>query len=47
MSTEAVVTKVMWILGKHWERKKIEEMFYKNLAGEIIPQEEDMFYKGV
>lgn len=22
MSTEAVVTKVMWILGKHWERKK-------------------------
>ena len=35
MSTEAVVTKVMWILGKHWERKKIEEMFYKNLAGEI------------
>lgn len=35
MSTEAVVTKVMWILGKHWERNKIEEMFYKNLAGEI------------
>ena len=47
MSTEAVVTKVMWILGKHWERKKIEEMFYKNLAGEINPQEEDMFFKGV
>ena len=47
MSTEAVVTKVMWILGKHWERKKIEEMFYKNLAGEISPQEEDMFFKGV
>lgn len=36
MSTEAVVTKVMWILGKHWEREKIEEMFYKNLAGEIL-----------
>lgn len=41
MSTEAIVTKVMWILGKHWERKKIEEMFYKNLAGEIkIPEKE-------
>lgn len=39
MSTEAVVTKVMWILGKHWEREKIREMFYKDLAGEIsVPE---------
>lgn len=40
MSTEAIVTKVMWILGKHWERKKIEEIFYRNLSGEIrVPKE--------
>lgn len=44
MSTEAIVTKVMWILGKHWERKKIEEMFYKNLAGEIrVPAKGDIW----
>lgn len=47
MSTEAVVTKVMWILGKHWEREKIEEMFYKNLAGEISPSEQIELYEGV
>ena len=48
MSTEAVVTKVMWILGKHWERKKIEEMFYRNLAGEItLPDVAGNSYKGV
>ena len=48
MSTEAVVTKVMWILGKHWERKKREEMFYRNLAGEItLPDVAGNSYKGV
>lgn len=35
MSTEAIVTKLMWLLGQDLSRKETEEMFYKNLAGEI------------
>lgn len=30
MSTEAVVTKVMWILGKHWERKNRRNVLQKS-----------------
>ena len=35
MSTEALVTKLMWLLGRGWGRKRLEEAFYQNLAGEI------------
>ncbi len=35
MSTEALVTKLMWLLGRGWDRKRLEEAFYQNLAGEI------------
>lgn len=36
MSTEAVVTKVMWILGKHWERKKLKKCSTKILQVKSI-----------
>ena len=39
MSTEAVVTKIMWLLGNFRKRDEIEKYFYKNLAGELrIPE---------
>ena len=39
MSTEAVVTKTMWLLGNYSKREEIEKNFYKNLAGELrIPE---------
>ena len=39
MSTEAVVTKTMWLLGNYSQREEIEKNFYKNLAGELrIPE---------
>ena len=39
MSTEAVVTKTMWLLGNYSQREEIEQNFYKNLAGELrIPE---------
>lgn len=39
MSTEAVVTKLMWLLGSYHHREDIEKNFYKNLAGELrIPE---------
>ena len=39
MSTEAVVTKIMWLLGNFQKREEIEKYFYKNLAGELrIPE---------
>ena len=39
MSTEAVVTKIMWLLGNFQKREEIEKYFHKNLAGELrIPE---------
>ena len=35
MTTEAIVTKLMWALGKTDNPKKVKEMFARNYAGEI------------
>lgn len=35
MTTEAVMTKLMWILGQTNDKKEIEAYFKRNLAGEI------------
>ena len=35
MSTEAIVTKLMWLLGQDLEREEFIELFYQNLAGEV------------
>ena len=39
MTTEAAMTKLMWALGQGMEPKEIEELFAKNLAGEITMNE--------
>ena len=36
MTTEAVVTKLMWILGQTTEFKKIRELFYRPVAQDIL-----------
>ena len=36
MTTEAAMTKLMWAIGQGMEQKEIEELFARNLAGEII-----------
>jgi L-asparaginase len=35
MTTEAVVTKMMWALGQTDDPKEVVRMFQKNYAGEI------------
>lgn len=35
MTTEAAVTKLMWVLGQTSDRKEIELLFLKNLTGEV------------
>lgn len=36
MTTEAVLAKLMWILGQTGEREKIRELFYKPVARDIL-----------
>ena len=36
MTTESVVTKLMWILGQTNDRKKIKELFYTPVSNDII-----------
>ncbi len=36
MTTEAIVTKLMWALGQTTDREKVAEIFATNYAGEII-----------
>ena len=36
MTTEAVVTKLMWILGQTHGRSKIERLFYTPVAHDIL-----------
>ena len=36
MTTEAVVAKVMWILGQTRDRAEVERMFYTPVAGDIL-----------
>lgn len=38
MTTEATVTKLMWILGQTEDPARIRALFYQNLSGEITPQ---------
>jgi L-asparaginase len=40
MTTEAAMTKLMWAIGQGMEQKEIEELFARNLAGEIINSQE-------
>lgn len=35
MTSEAAVTKLMWVLGQTADKEKIEAMFARNLAGEV------------
>ena len=35
MTTEASITKLMYLLGKNYSYEKIQENFQKNFAGEI------------
>lgn len=39
MTTEAAVTKLMWVLGRTREREEITRLFAANLAGEITPEQ--------
>ena len=36
MTTEAVVTKLMWVLGQSKQINKIKEMFYKTISNDIL-----------
>ena len=36
MTTEAVVAKLMWILGQTREREAVERMFYTPVARDIL-----------
>ena len=36
MTTEAVVAKLMWILGQTRDRREIERMFYTSVAHDIL-----------
>ena len=36
MTTEAVVTKLMWVLGQSKDITKIKEMFYKTISNDIL-----------
>ena len=36
MTTEAAVTKLMWILGQTRERREIERMFYRPVSHDIL-----------
>ena len=36
MTTEAVVAKLMWILGQTRERETVERMFYTPVARDIL-----------
>lgn len=41
MTTEAAVTKLMWVLGQTRDREQVRAAFHKSLAGEVtIPAEE-------
>ena len=35
MTSEAALTKLMWALGQQMSPRQIEELFHRNLAGEI------------
>ncbi len=39
MTTEAVVTKLMWILGSTTDFKRIRKLFYKPIAQDILARE--------
>ena len=36
MTTEAVVTKLMWVLGQSKDIVEIKEMFYKTISNDIL-----------
>ena len=36
MTTEAVVAKLMWILGRTRDRKEVERLFYTPVAKDIL-----------
>lgn len=36
MTTEAAVTKLMWILGQTREPQKIEQLFYRPVSHDIL-----------
>lgn len=42
MTQEAVVTKLMWCLGKTKERRKVQQLFHTNLANEISLKNESV-----
>lgn len=46
MTTEAAVTKLMWVLGQTSDKKEIESLFLKNLAGEVtVPKRKKNEYR--